>query len=197
MKQESGTYGLLIIDMQKDFVLPGAPAQVAGAYGSIPHIKEALDFFRQKPWPVFHIVREYRVDGSDIEYIRQTHFLETGGYAVPGTPGCEIVDELKPLPHEYRIVKKRFSAFMNTELDFMLRQLQVPHLVVCGTRYPACIRATIYDGIAYGYDITLLTDATSAETPEIARANIHDIKNLGVSCLTTAQFKNGHTGENG
>ena len=181
--------GLLIIDMQKDFVLPGAPARVAGAYETIPNIRQALELSRQKAWPVFFIVREYRADGSDIEKIRKQRFMAGPKYAVPGTPGCEIVDQLKPLAHEYRIVKNRFSAFMNTGLDFMLRQLQVHHLVICGTRYPTCIRATIFDGIAYGYDITLLTDAASAETEEIAEANIRDIKNLGVTCLTTAQFK--------
>jgi len=191
-KKKHKTYeksGLLIIDMQKDFVLPGAPAQVAGAYATIPYIQQVLELFRQKAWPVFFIVREYRADGSDIENIRKQHFMEKQKYVVPGTPGCEIVDELKPLPHEYRIVKKRFSAFMNTELDFMLRQLKIHHVVICGTRYPTCIRATIYDGIAYGYDITLLTDAASAETVAIANANIRDIKNLGVTCLTTARFR--------
>jgi nicotinamidase-related amidase len=181
-------YALLIIDMQKDFVLPGAPAQVAGANASIPHIQQVLQLFRENKWPVFHVVREHRADGSDIELFRRKDFLEKQKYAVPGTPGCEIVDELKPLPGEYRIVKKRFSAFMNTPLDFMLRQMEVRCLVICGTQYPTCIRASIYDAIAYGYKITLLTDAASAQTPEIAEANIRDIKGLGAACLRTRQF---------
>lgn len=182
-------YGLLVIDMQKDFVLPGAPARVAGAYKTIPFIRQALELFRAKAWPVFYIVRRHRADGSDIENIRLQDFLAGKKYAVTGTEGCGIVDELKPLPAEYLLVKKRFSAFMNTELDIMLRRLEINHLVVCGTQYPTCVRATIFDGVAYGYGITLLTDATSAQTAEIAQANIRDIENLGVACVTTAQFK--------
>ncbi len=181
-------YALLIIDMQKDFVLPGAPAEVAGALVTVPLIRQALEGFREKQWPVFHINRQYRGDGSDIEITRRKDFLEQQKFLLPGTEGCEIVDQLKPLPGEYRIVKSRFSAFMKTELDFMLRRLSVNHVVICGTQYPACIRATIYDAISYGYDVTLLTDATSAQTPEIAQANIRDIKNLGVSCMTASQF---------
>ncbi len=188
MNKQTEQSALIIIDMQNDFVLPDSPTRVAGAYDTIPKIREALDRFREMKWPVFHVVREYRDDGSDIESIRLKLFLEEGAYAVPGTQGCDIVDELKPLIGEYRIVKNRFSAFMNTELDFMLRRLGITRIVVCGTQYPNCIRASIFDGVAHGYDVTLLTDATSAQTPEIAAANIQDIANIDVACLTVSEF---------
>lgn len=181
-------YALLIIDMQNDFVLPGAPMEVAGAMATVPVIKSALDLFRKKQWPVFHINREHREDGSDIELIRLKPFIKKRKFVVPGTPGCEIVAELTPLPDEYRIVKSRYSAFMKTELDFMLRRLGIRHVVICGTQYPACIRATIYDAISYDYNVTLLSDATSAQTAEVAEANLRDISQLGVNCLTTELY---------
>ncbi|HNQ35126.1 MAG TPA: isochorismatase family cysteine hydrolase [bacterium] len=185
---KSGKYALVIIDMQNDFVLPGAPAGVAGAYATIPQIRKLLDFFRTRGWPVFHAVREYRADGSDIEITRLDEFLKGRRYVVPGTPGCEIVAELAPVEGEYRIVKNRFSAFMKTELDFMLRRLGVTRLAVCGTQYPNCIRATIFDAICYGYQVTSVTDATSAQTPEVAAANIRDLENVGVACLRLEEF---------
>ena len=120
---------LLIIDMQNDFVLPGAPVCVAGALATVPNIACLLDKFRKERAPVFHIVREYRENGSDIEITRQESFLNDRAYVVPGTKGCEIVKELQPIQGEYRIVKNRFSAFMNTELDFMLRRLGMENLV--------------------------------------------------------------------
>ncbi len=181
-------YALIIVDMQNDFVLPGAPACVAGAFRTIPKIREALDLFRKLRWPVFHVIREYRADGSDIEITRLKGFLEEKPYGVSGTKGSEIVEELKPVPGEYRIVKNRFSGFMHTELDFMLRRSDIIHIAVCGTQYPNCIRTTIFDGVSHGYDVSLLTDATSAQTPEIAEANIRDIANIGVTCLTVAEF---------
>lgn len=186
--EENEVYALLIIDMQKDFVLPGAPARVSGAFATIPYLRQVLEFFREKAWPVFHVMREHRADGSDIEPFRRKDFLAKQAYAVRDTPGCQIVDELKPRTGEYLIVKKRFSAFMNTQLDLVLRQLAVRHLVICGTQYPTCIRATVFDAIAYGYDTILLTDATSARSPEIAEANIRDIRNIGVDCIKTQQF---------
>lgn len=180
---------LIMIDMQNDFVLPGAPACVAGAISTLPNIVRVLELFRKEALPVFHLVREYRADGSDIEITRREAFLAGAPYGVPGTKGCEIVRELTPLPGEYRLVKNRFSGFMNTELDFMLRRLGVEHVVVCGTQYPTCVRATVFDAVAYGYHVTLVTDATSAETREIAEANIRDIKNIGVTCVESRDLR--------
>lgn len=179
---------LIIIDMQKDFVMPGGSSMVIGAQGTIPKIKEILTWFRNKKYPVFHVIREYREDGSDIEITRLAKFLNERKTAVPGTEGCEIVDELKPTEGDYKIIKNRFSGFMNTELDWMLRRLNVGKIAVCGTQYPNCIRATVFDGVSYGYTVEVLTDATSASTPEIAEANIIDIKNIGVKCLTIEEF---------
>ena len=179
---------LIIIDMQNDFALPGAPMSVAGAMAVLPNIKRVLAHFRDHGLPVFHVVREYRADGSDIEATRLQGFLADKPYCVPGTKGCEIVTGLEPLPGEYRIVKNRFSAFMHTELDFMLRRLEVDTIVVCGIQYPNCIRTTIFDGVAHGYNVILVTDAAGAQTEETARANILDIANIGVRCVITDEF---------
>ncbi len=181
-------HALIVIDMQNDFVLPGAPACVAGAQATVPRIRRLLDFFREKKFPVFHVVREYRADGSDIEINRLDGFLHNQRYLVPGTKGCEIVDALKPLEGEYRLVKNRYSCFMNTEVDFMLRRIGVNHLVVCGTQYPNCVRATIFDAVCYGYSVTNITDATSAQTAEVAECNIRDILNIGVDCIELGEF---------
>ncbi len=189
MIEASARYGLVIIDMQNDFVLPGAPVRVAGARATIPKVREALNCFRDSNWPVFHVCREYREDGSDVEITRYKPFMEQAKFAVPGTPGCEIVKELSPLPGEYRIVKNRFSAFMKTELDFILRRLGIARIAVCGTQYPNCIRATVYDGLSYGYEVTVLTDASSAKSAEIAEANIRDMRDIGVECITVAEFR--------
>jgi len=179
---------LIMIDMQNDFVLPNAPQCIDGAVAIIPNLQKVLDTFRDKLLPIFHVYREYRENGSDIEKIRLDDFLEEERYCVPHTKGCEIVEELSPIEGEYKIVKNRFSAFMNTELDFILRRLEIERIVVCGIQYPNCIRATVFDGIALGYDVTLITDSTAAQTDEIAQANIVDIRNIGVECMITESF---------
>ena len=182
------TSALLIVDMQNDFVLPDSAFRVAGAMATVPTIVKLLNSYREHSLPVFHIVREYRADGSDIEHFRYPGFIEGQTYAIPGTNGCDIVDELKPLPGEYRIVKRRFSAFMNTELDLMLRRKGIDHVVITGTQYPNCIRATAYDAVSLDYEVTVVTDATSAASVDIAEANIRDMQNIGIRCVPSGEF---------
>jgi len=186
---QTGQTALLIIDMQNDFVLPESPACISGALRTVPTIASVLQSFRQAELPIFHIVREYRADGSDIERFRFDRFINGAKQAIPGTFGSEIVDALTPTDSEYRIVKPRFSAFMSTELDLMLRRLNIAHIVMTGTQIPNCIRATAYDAVALGYQVTLLTDATSAMDDTIAQANINDMRNIDITCIPSTSLE--------
>ncbi len=179
---------LIIVDMQNDFVLPGAPACVAGAHATLPKIREALAFWHQVSWPVVYLYREYRPDGCDIELSRLESFLEGKRICLPGSEGAKIVPSIAPRPSDYQVMKNRFSGFMNTELDFILRRKRVGSIVVCGTQYPCCVRSTLVDGLCYGYHATCLTDATSAASEDIAAANVRDLRNMGIRCVGVADF---------
>jgi nicotinamidase-related amidase len=174
-----GKAALLIIDMQNDFVLEGKPLRVAGAQAVIPKIRSVLDAFRERSLPVFHILRVHRADGSDVEIIRQDLFKKQP-FAVAGTRGASVIEELAPGEGEYILEKTRMSAFIGTELDLMLRTLGVTTLFVCGIQTPNCIRTTVFDGIAYNYPVVLVDDATGASSEEVHRANVRDMQNIGV-----------------
>jgi nicotinamidase-related amidase len=179
---------LIIVDMQNDFVLPGAPACVAGAHATLPKIREALTFWHQVSWPAIYLYREYRPDGSDIELSRLESFLHGKRVCLPDSDGAKIVQAITPQPSDYQVMKNRFSGFMNTELDFILRRKGVGSIVVCGTQYPCCVRSTLVDGLCYGYHATCLTDATSAASEDVAAANVRDLRDIGIRCLGVAEF---------
>ncbi|RQD83609.1 MAG: cysteine hydrolase [Methanocalculus sp. MSAO_Arc2] len=181
-------YALLIIDMQNDFVAPGAPLRVAGAEGIIPSIQRILDAFRKRHLPVMHILRIHRRGGLDVEHFRRDLFQQRP-FAVAGTKGAEVIDELSPLPSEYILEKTRMSGFFGTDLDLLLRSLEVQKVVVTGIQTPNCIRTTVYDAMAYGYDTTLISDATAAATPEIHEANLRDMAAIGVSIIRTEECR--------
>ena len=170
---------LLIIDMQNDFVLEGKPLRVAGAKTVIPKIQAVLAEFRKRSLPVFHILRVHRPDGSDVEIIRQQLFRKQP-FAVAGTTGAAVIDELAPRPGEYVITKTRMSAFIGTELDLILRTLSVTSVYVTGIQTPNCIRTTVFDAIAYNYPVVLVDDAIGASSDEIHQANVRDMANIGV-----------------
>lgn len=177
---------LAIIDMQNDFVQPGAPACVAGAAATLPALRRLLEMARAEGWAVFHIARAHRADGSDVELFRRESFRQGRGICVGGTPGADIVPELAPLPGETVLAKRRFSAFLFTEFDALLRRAGVETLVIGGTQYPNCVRATAVDAMARDYRTVVVTDCCSAQTPEIAQANVYDLAHMGVACVDLA-----------
>lgn len=178
---------LVIIDMQKDFVLPQIMPMNLRAFNIVPTIELLLSFFREQKMPVFHIVREYRADASNVEHIRIDDFKQRPR-AIAGTIGCKIVELLAPIEGEFKVTKWRFSAFMGTEFDFLLRRLKIEHLVICGTQLPNCVRSSVYDALALEYKVTVISDAVAARTQAVHDANIIDLVNLGVECITAKEF---------
>lgn len=178
---------LLIIDMQNDFVLEGKPLRVAGARAVVPKIQAVLAEFRRRSLPVFHVLRVHRPDGSDVEIIRQERFRQQP-FAVAGTHGAAVIDELAPRPGEHVLEKTRMSAFIGTELDLMLRTLGVTQVCVTGIQTPNCIRTTVFDAIAYNYPVIAVDDAIGAASEEIHRANVRDMENIGVRVITADEL---------
>jgi nicotinamidase-related amidase len=170
---------LIIIDMQKDFVYSDRIATIKNSYGIIKNLKEILAYFRKRNETVIHAIREYRKDGSDIEKFRLSEFIKKP-YCVKGTEGVEIVDELKPIKNEIVLIKNRFSAFMQTELDMILKRKNITDLIIVGHQYPNCIRATAFDAVCLDYNVSIVYECTSAAYQEVADSNITDMKNIGI-----------------
>jgi len=181
-----GNAALLIIDMQNDFVLEGKPLKVAGARAVVPKIQSVLAEFRKRSLPVFHVLRVHRPDGSDVEIIRKERFRQQP-FAVAGTHGAAVIDELAPIKGEHVLTKTRMSAFIGTELDLMLRTLCATTVYVTGIQTPNCIRTTVFDAIAYNYQVVLVDDATGASSEEVHRSNVRDMQNIGVRIVQSAE----------
>lgn len=183
MKVEKINICLLIIDMQYDFLDSSSPLFVKEGPLIIPNVKKLLSYFREKGLPVIYVRRIHRADGSDIDKPRLEMFEKYQGLLIEGTRGAEIVDELKPLPSEIIVTKKRFSAFFHTELDIILRRLNIKSLVICGVQTPNCIRATAVDAISFDYDVIVLEGCTASSSHEVQLCNLNDLKNMGIKVL--------------
>lgn len=175
---------LLMIDMQKAFVEPGAALCVQGAKATVPACAAAVREARALGVRVLWIKREYAEDGSDMEPPRRKTLEEMGirGVLAPGSRGLNSVEEpdgLIRLDDETVIIKKRWSAFWETDLDEILKAAGVDTLLLAGTTTPNCVRTTCYDGIALGYRTIVLARCTSSMTDDIQYANLEDMRRAG------------------
>lgn len=181
---------LLIIDMQKAFVEPGAAHCIAGAKATVPACDAAAKAARAAGSPVFWIKRQYRSDGSDVEFTRKDAWLKGGRTMAPGSTGInseELAEGLCAEPSDYEIIKPRWSAFFQTELDMMLRRLKVDTVVLTGTTTPNCVRTTCYDAIALDYRTVIIEKCCSSQTEEIQRVNMEDMERIGAEVIWTTR----------
>ncbi|MCQ2204268.1 MAG: cysteine hydrolase [Bacteroidales bacterium] len=189
-KTKTAETAIIIIDMQNDFVDPKGALCVAGAKATIPSIDDLAKYGRSKGWQVIHIIREHRPNGLDVDQPRVKLFTDgKPGYCVPGTWGCKIVDGISIEPEDMTVVKFRNSAFFQTQLDLILRRMGVTRVILAGTQYPNCVRGTANDAMSLNYETICCLDACSAKTPEVAEANIYDMRNMGIQCISLKEIK--------
>ena len=150
------TTALVVIDMENAFLDPTSPLCIKQALATVPACGSVIEKARERRIPVFFVNRIYRKNGSDVEFTRYQSWYDGDRYLAPGSTGPRSVDvpaEFKPKVGDYTIVKPRFSAFFQTELDLILRRLGVRTVILTGTTTPNCIRTSCYDGLSLDYNI--------------------------------------------
>ena len=190
---------LLTIDVQNDFVLSGAPAEIPGTLDILPNLQRLVEGFRKSGLPIFHMVRFYLPDGSNAERCRR-HTIASGKRIVaPDTAGAELVDQIKPTaniklnagvllfgspqqigPNEWVIYKPRWGAFYNTPLSTLLEARKINSVVVAGGNFPNCPRATVYEASERDYRVALVTDAVS----QLYDRALAELRGVGVDLMT-------------
>jgi nicotinamidase-related amidase len=174
----------LLIDMEYGFLSPDSIHFVKGAMETVPACRRAIQIARAKQIPLFFIKRHYRADGSDVESTRYESWVKGGRGMRPGSWGAGEPEGLSPQTGDYAIIKHRYSAFFQTELDLILRRLGVRTVILAGTTTPHCIRATCYDANSLDYNVVVLSDCTSSQTEEIQNANLFDMAQIGTLIWT-------------
>lgn len=174
---------LLVIDMQNDVL------KKLGEIGRsiIPEVQKTIESCRQQGIPIIHVRRLHRPSGIDVENFRLENFEKTP-FLVMGTKGADIIDELKPEPTDLILDKQRFSAFFQTDLLMLLMRKGIKTVILCGVQTPNCVRSTAVDAIGYDFEVTIVEDATAAQTEAVHQANLFDLKNMGVKTCTAAEI---------
>ena len=173
---------LMVIDMQNDFVLDGAVMQVKEAKNQLPRIKKLIDRCRALGVPVIYTIQETDPVFCPLEVAALPHLKESG--MRKGTKGMQIVDDLAPEPDDVVIRKRRFSAFYQTDLEIILRNIRgtinpVDSIIICGTVTNICCESTARDAFFRDYKVVFGTDICSANTPESHAATLVNMEIFG------------------
>jgi len=167
---KSNKVALVIIDMLNDFVLKGAVLEVPAARKIIPNIKEKIEEAREKKIPVIYVCDSHKKGDKEFE-IWPLH-------AIKETEGAQVIKELSPEPGDYLVEKTTYSGFYNTELDDLLKRLDVKELIVTGTVTNICVMYTVSDAVLRGYKVRVLKDCVAGLNDEDHKFALRQMENV-------------------
>jgi ureidoacrylate peracid hydrolase len=181
---------LLVVDMQNGFCASGGSYEkYGGKIGAnletyreiIPNVERIIAACREAGIPIFYTQQVREQSGIDlftrlhrIVPERRAEFLRIPA-CIRGTWDADIIDELKPTENDHIVVKRRDSAFQDTELDLWLRSIRADTLIFTGVDAIICVETTLTDAFNIGYDVILVEDATASSWPNIGRATIRKV----------------------
>jgi ureidoacrylate peracid hydrolase len=187
LQPEPGRTALLVVDMQRGFLDPGAALEVPAAREAVPAVRLLLDGFRRKGLPVAFtefvysprvplLVGELHPEHRPAEPGRPQGFGWPSSSCLEGTASAETVPELAPAAGELVVRKHWYDGFAGTALDGALRARGVTSLVVAGTMTDICVLATVVGAFNREYRITVVEDAVATLWPEIQQATLDIIR---------------------
>jgi ureidoacrylate peracid hydrolase len=179
---------LLIIDVQNGFVSKGGSYDLLGMETSnyrevIPKIRDLINLCKNVRIPIFYTqaVRE----SSGIDLLTRSHKIlpKSREERIKKKPICvretwdaEIVDEIKPSEGDHVVIKRRDSAFHDTEIGVWLRSLKIDTLIFCGIDTSICVETSLRDAFNIGYDVVLISDATASNNKKHYESTLENVK---------------------
>src|SRR6202030_3765372 len=190
---ETARAGLVIIDMQRDFLEPGGFGAVLGNDVSllrrtIAPTRRLLEAARASGLAVIHTREGHRPDLADLAPAKKVRGKPSlaigdcgamGRLLVRGEPGHDIIPELYPQKGEPVIDKPGKGAFYATDLDTILKHRGVAQLIVCGVTTEVCVNTSVREANDRGFDCLVLEDCCGSYFPEFQEMGLRMIKAQG------------------
>ena len=188
-----GKVALIVIDMQRDFLLPGGFGETLGNDVSllqkvVPPLAEVLAAARENGLLVIHTREGHLPDLSDCPPAKLQRGKPSqrigdigphGRILIRGEYGHDIIDELAPVDGEIVIDKPGKGAFYATELGTILQESGVTHLIVTGVTTEVCVHTTVREANDRGYDAVVLSDCVGSYFPEFQRVGLEMVAAQG------------------
>lgn len=176
---------LLVIDMQRGFLEPGAALEVPPGRELIPCIKRLIDCCREIRVPVIFTEFAYssalpclRGDPFGTEHLPSEEGKPTGfGYPSSnclldekGVNSPDTIPELAPAKDELVVRAHAYDKFYGTNLDYALRSRDIRYLIITGITADICVNCTLLSASTREYRVTAVTDAIATLWPNILEA---------------------------
>ncbi|MBY8916952.1 cysteine hydrolase [Nitratireductor sp. L1-7-SE] len=121
---------------------------------------------------MYTTIESLTLDGRD----RSLDYKITGFNVPKGSWDGKVIDEIAPGEDEIVLPKSSSSVFVSTHIDYILRNLGVKQLIICGLITDQCVESAIRDACDLGYLVTQVTDACLTYSQERHDNSLRTIK---------------------
>ena len=150
----------------------------------LPNVRRLQDRFRDADMEVIHTrIMSITQDGRE----RSPGHKRLNLQAAPGSIEAEFLPEVAPKGDEIIINKTASGVFNSTNIEYLLRNMGITGLFICGVYTNECVSTTVRDASDLGFYTTLIKDACATVTPELHNATIQTIKDRYARVLTTEE----------
>jgi nicotinamidase-related amidase len=182
-----GDPALIVVDIQRGSAAPGAESGIPhmpGAPGRIVRAERLVAAAREARVPVIFFQEVHRRSGVDfgreLDGSEDVHCLD-------GDPLTELWPTLRPLDTEHHIVKRRYSGFIGTEFELLLRGLSVSTLVLIGGLTDVCVHYTFADAHQRDFYVRVVEDCVGGSTEARHLASLDAMEYLQAGARRSAQ----------
>lgn len=184
---------LLVVDMQYGGGAPDGSlvkmlqVDVSKQEDIVTPILGLKDYFGKNGMLVVNIKTEYEEDFNDWPMLAERFEVKRYGHFVKGSSDAEIIPPLAPRDGEALIVKNRWNAFFNTNLDEMLKIKHIKNLVIVGAATDVCVLETCSHAFSLNYNCLVPMETTASFNA--------DRKKIGLELLSFGRSKVVHVEE--
>ena len=191
---------LIVVDMQNGFVSKGGSYDKIGMNTPnyreiIPKLKDLIEYCRSMGIPIFYT--EAVKEASGIDMLTRIHnFLPKSRQerlkvpiCIRGTWDGVTIDELKPKEYDPVVIKRRDSAFQDTELRVWLQSEGINLLVFTGIDTSICVETSLREGFNMGYDVAIISDATASGNKRHYETTLERVRDYYGLVMDIERFK--------
>lgn len=184
---------ILVIDIQNDACHPEGLFAKIGLDTRLrreaAHNAAAfIDKTRKFNLPIIFIKLTHSGWNESPAWIRQSKIRgpRTEAYK-DGTWGAELY-AVQPQKEDYIVIKHRYSAFVGTDLEMILRSRNITTLIVTGGGTAACVESTVRHGLCLDYDMILVSDCCGSGTAQDHESALKRMASQGAPVVESARI---------
>lgn len=164
---DARTCALLVIDMQNSFIAEGAVFEAPKGRDIIPNLERLVQLARSRDVPVVWTQSDHSPPGGGLileryPVIKHTRELWKGDRSFELYPFM-----IQPLKSDHRLVKHKYDAFHDTDLDTVLRNLRKDTVIITGVATEVCCESTARAAFFHDYKVVFVCDGTAAFNPAL------------------------------